>query len=153
MERTTAVGTDDTLNQTTPGTISGSRKGGPITRKLPKRVTKRYADGGMVDESGDVSASALGMPPGLAQGGQQQIPPYYFNPATYSAAGAPVGKGVTQTSAPTFKAMAIPSLPMARGGVVGYDDGGDVALRMAIQWLTLQTMVFADARDGGDRPS
>ena len=146
-----SVGTDDTLNQTTPGTISGSRKGGPITRKLPKRVTKRYADGGMVDESGDVSASALGMPPGLAQGGQQQIPPYYFNPATYSAAGAPVGKGVTQTSAPTFKAMAIPSLPMARGGVVGYDDGGEVD-PSAGDMANLQNMEFADAREEADHP-
>ena len=59
-------------------------------------------------------------------GGQQAIPPIYFNPATYAGAGAPVGKGITQNSATTFNAGAIPSLPMARGGVVGYDDGGGV---------------------------
>jgi hypothetical protein len=93
-----------------------SRKGGPITR----RVTRRYDDGG------GVSPSIAGPPPGMG-GGQQAIPPIYYNPATYSAAGAPVGKGVTAPSSVTYGAGAIPSLPMARGGVVGFDDGGDVS--------------------------
>jgi hypothetical protein len=92
-----------------------SRKGGPITR----RVTRRYDDGG------GVSPSAMGMPPGMG-GASGAIPPIYYNPATYAGAGAPVGKGVTAASAPTFGAGAIPSLPMARGGSVGYADGGDV---------------------------
>ena len=52
------------------------------------------------------------MPPGL--GGQGAIPPIYYNPATYAGAGAPVGKGITQASSPTFSAGAIPSLPMQR---------------------------------------
>jgi hypothetical protein len=108
-----------------------SAKGGPIPRRNrrppPRKNYTRYDLGGGVDQSGDVSASALGMPPGLGQGGAQPIPPYYYNPATYSGAGAPVGKGVTQTSVPTFTAGAIPSLPMARGGTVyKFDDGGDV---------------------------
>ena len=116
-----SVGSDDLLKQNAQGQISGtgdtilSRKGGPITR----RVT-RYDDGG------GVSPSAAGMPPGL--GGQQAIPPIYYNPATYAAAGAPVGKGISTASAPTFGAGAIPSLPMARGGVVAFDDGGDVQM-------------------------
>ena len=115
-----SVGADDLLQQNASGQISGtnqnnttilSRKGGPITRRV-----NRYDDGG------GVSPSAAGMPPGL--GGQQAIPPIYFNPATYAGAGAPVGKGITQNSATTFNAGAIPSLPMARGGVVAFDDGG-----------------------------
>ena len=109
-----SVGSDDTLQQNAQGQISGSRKGGPITR----RVT-RYDDGG------EVSPSAAGMPPGL--GSQQAaIPPIYYNPATYSAAGAPVGKGVSQPSAPTFNAGAVPTLPMTKGGAVAFADGGDV---------------------------
>jgi hypothetical protein len=64
------------------------------------------------------------MPPGL--GGQSAIPPIYYNPATYAPAGAPVGKGVTQTNANTVNAGAIPSLPMARGGAVRFADGGSV---------------------------
>jgi hypothetical protein len=91
-----------------------SRKGGPITRRV-----NRYDDGG------GVSPSVAGAPPGATGGGA--IPPIYYNPATYAAAGAPVGKGVSQTSAPTFGAGAIPSLPMARGGSVAFDDGGDVS--------------------------
>jgi len=83
------------------GTItSGQAKGGPVG----------FADGG------DVSASALGMPPALS-GGQQQIPPYYFNPATYSPAGAPVGKGPTVTNVSSI----IPG-----GAVPTYADGGSV---------------------------
>jgi hypothetical protein len=145
-----AVGANDLLNQTTPGQISGnqqilSRKGGP----LPKRVSQRYADGGGVDQSGDVSASALGMPPGLGQGGAQAIPPYYYNPATYAGAGAPVGKGVTQTSVPVYKAGAIPTLPMMRGGVVAFDDGGGVAPVDDTGGLqnTMYTDSMADERD------
>jgi hypothetical protein len=142
-----AVGANDLLNQTTPGQISGnqqilSRKGGP----LPKRGSQRYADGGGVDQSGDVSASALGMPPGLGQGGAQAIPPYYYNPATYAGAGAPVGKGVTQTSVPVYKAGAIPTLPMVRGGVVGYDDGGGVDPG-AGDMAALQNLSYMDAQD------
>jgi peptidoglycan LD-endopeptidase CwlK len=107
-----SVGTDDLLKTNDQNQISGSRKGGPITQRV-----NRYDDGG------GVSPSAAGMPPGL--GGQaQQIPPIYFNPATYAGAGAPVGKGITQNSATTFTAGAIPSLPMARGGAVAFDDGG-----------------------------
>ena len=97
--------------------IGGFRKGGGIPRSPTLRV--RYDDGG------GVSPSALGPPPALA-GGQQPIPPYYYNPATYSPAGAPVGKGVSHSSAPTYIAGAIPSLPMARGGIVRFDDGGTV---------------------------
>jgi hypothetical protein len=124
-----SVGTDDLLQQNASGQISGtgqnnttilSRKGGPITRRVSPatRRSMKYDDGG------GVSPSAAGMPPGL--GGQQAIPPIYFNPATYAGAGAPVGKGITQNSATTFNAGAIPSLPMARGGVVAFDDGGGV---------------------------
>jgi hypothetical protein len=109
-----------------------SRKGGPITRRV-----NRYDDGG------GVSPSVAGAPPGATGGGA--IPPIYYNPATYAAAGAPVGKGVSQTSAPTFGAGAIPSLPMARGGAVGYDDGGDVG--GADDMATLDRMDFEDQRD------
>ena len=78
------------------------------------------------DDGGAVNPSALGMPPGLA-GGNSPPPPIYYNGATYSPAGAPVGKGVTQSSVPTYIAGAIPSLPMMRGGIVKrYADGGDV---------------------------
>ena len=111
-----SVGDSGLLKTNDQNQIAGSRKGGPITR----RVTTRYDDGG------GVSPSAAGMPPGL--GGQSAIPPIYYNPATYSPAGAPVGKGVTQTNANTFNAGAIPSLPMARGGVVAFDDGGEVSI-------------------------
>jgi hypothetical protein len=138
-----SVGTDDLLQQNASGQISGSdpnnttilsRKGGSIP-KLTRRV--KYDDGG------GVSPSAAGMPPGL--GSQQQaIPPIYFNPATYAGAGAPVGKGITQNSATTFNAGAIPSLPMARGGAVGYDDGGMVGDEGL---STMQSMDYADARD------
>jgi hypothetical protein len=91
-----------------------SAKGGPITR----RVTG-------YDDGGGVSPSFVGAPPGSTGGGPP--PPIYYNPATYAAAGAPVGKGVSATNAGTMGAGAIPSLPMARGGVVGLDDGGTVA--------------------------
>jgi hypothetical protein len=134
-----SVGGDDKLQTTSDNQISGtgnatilSAKGGSIPRRNrrppPRKNYTRYDLGGAAgDQSGDVSPSALGMPPGLSSGGQQQIPPYYYNPATYAGAGAPVGKGVTQTSVPTFSAGAIPSLPMARGGTVyKFDDGGDV---------------------------
>ena len=95
------------------GSYAGFRRGG-ITR----RVTG-------YDDGGGVSPSFVGMPPGLG-GGQQAIPPIYYNSATFAPAGAGVGKGVTVNSAPTYVAGAIPTLPMYRGGVVGYDDGGDV---------------------------
>jgi Phage tail lysozyme/N-acetylmuramoyl-L-alanine amidase len=122
-----SVGTDDTLQQNASGQISGtdqnnttilSRKGGSIP-KVTRRVTG-------YDDGGGVGPSAAGMPPGL--GGQQSIPPIYFNPATYAGAGAPVGKGISQNNASTIAAGAIPSLPMARGGVVGFDDGGMVGM-------------------------
>ena len=141
-----SVGTDDLLQQNASGQISGtnqnnttilSRKGGPITQRV-----NRYDDGG------GVSPSAAGMPPGL--GGQQAIPPIYYNPATYAGAGAPVGKGITQNSATTFNAGAIPSLPMARGGVVGYDDGGGVG-DDTLNAMT--TMDIADARDEASSPT
>ena len=77
------------------------------------------------DDGGGVSPTAIGgMPPGL--GGQGAIPPIYYNGATYAGAGAPVGKGISQNSAGTSVAGAIPSLPMAKGGAVGFDDGGSV---------------------------
>jgi hypothetical protein len=116
------VGAGGKLKQNSQGKISGvdqnnttilSRKGGSITQRV-----NRYDDGG------DVSPSAIGMPPGL--GGQGAIPPLYFNPATYAGAGAPVGKGINQNSAGTMTAGAIPSLPMARGGSVAFADGGGV---------------------------
>ena len=114
------------------GNYSGFRQGGSIQRgAIPQRAslsrvtparTKRYDDGG------GVSPSPMGMPPGLSGGGGQPIPPVYFNPATYAGAGAPVGKGITNTSMPTYVAGAIPTLPLAQGGsVTRYDDGGDVA--------------------------
>jgi hypothetical protein len=130
-----SVGTDDTL-QTQNNTISGSRKGGPITPRVTRRM--RYDDGG------GVSPSIAGMPPGLSSGGgQQQIPPIYFNPATYAGAGAPVGKGVSATSAPTYVAGAIPSLPMLKGGVVRFADGGGV------DDADVQQMQMTDMMDSG----
>ena len=125
-----SVGSDDLLKQNASGKISGtnqnnttilSRKGGPIprvTQRVNSSGVKRYDDGG------GVSPSAAGMPPGL--GGQGAIPPIYYNPATYAGAGAPVGKGITQASSPTFSAGAIPSLPMQKGGAVAFADGGTV---------------------------
>jgi hypothetical protein len=65
------------------------------------------------------------MLPGL--GGAQPIPPIYYNNATFAPAGAGIGKGVTVNSAPTFVAGAIPTLPMRKGGVVRYADGGAVS--------------------------
>lgn len=101
------------------GTMA-ARRGGRV---------QRFQDGGGVQDPG---GSAMGMPPALAGGGQQQVPPIYFNPATYAPAGAPVGKGISATSAPTFTAGAIPTLPMQRGGAVKkYQDGGDVGDDMA----------------------
>ena len=111
-----AVGSNNFQAQNTPVQIAGFRRGG-----IPANPTLRVR----YDDGGGVSPSALGPPPALA-GGQNPIPPYYFNPATYAPAGAPVGKGVTMTSAPTYVAGAIPSLPMMKGGVVRYADGGDV---------------------------
>jgi hypothetical protein len=105
------IGGDVSMNT---GAYAGFRRGG-ITR----RVTG-------YDDGGGVSPSFVGMPPGLSGGGAQPVPPIYYNNATFSPAGAAIGKGVTANSAPTYVAGAIPSLPMARGGVVGYDDGGDV---------------------------
>ena len=147
-----SVGADDLLKTNAAGdTISGSdnsnttilsRKGGPIPRVTPR---VRYDDGG------GVSGTIAGMPPGLSGGGQQATPPIYYNPATYAAAGAPVGKGVSATSAPTFGAGAIPSLPMARGGVVAFDDGGDVGQDMNEDRQTAQddqmTTALLDQRD------
>ena len=94
------------------GAYAGFRRGG-VTRRV-----NRYDDGG------GVSPAPAGMLPGL--GGGQSIPPIYYNPATYAGAGAPVGKGVTNTSAPTYVAGAIPTLPVAKGGIVRYADGGGV---------------------------
>ena len=95
------------------GTMAAARGG----------VVQRFQGGGDVADPG---ASSIGMPPALA-GGAQPVPPIYFNPATYAAAGAPVGKGISATSAPTFTAGAIPTLPMARGGVVKrYQGGGEI---------------------------
>jgi hypothetical protein len=111
-----------------------SAKGGPITRRV-----NRYDDGG------GVSPSIAGAPPG-ATGAQGAIPPIYYNPATYAAAGAPVGKGVSASSAPTYNAGAVPSLPMARGGAVGFDDGGMVAPGIGGD-PELQQMAYEDAQD------
>lgn len=110
-----SVGSTDALQTTDQNTITGSRRGGPITPRV------RYDDGG------GVSPSIAGMPPGLSQQGASPIPPIYFNPATYAGAGAPVGKGVSATSAPTYVAGAIPSLPMFKGGAVRFQGGGDVS--------------------------
>ena len=121
-----AIGSNNFQAQNSPVQIAGFQRGGAVrsgprkdyTRQAPRKVPTRYDDGG------GVSPSFVGMPPALG-GGQQQIPPYYFNPATYSGAGAPVGKGVTNTSAPTYVGGAIPTLPMALGGMVTkFDDGG-----------------------------
>jgi hypothetical protein len=109
-----------------------SRKGGPITQRV-----SRYDDGG------GVSPSIAGAPPG-ATGGGGAIPPIYYNPATYAAAGAPVGKGVSATSAPTFGAGAIPSLPMAQGGSVAFDDGGAAG---GDDLNAMQSMDMQDMRD------
>ena len=94
------------------GAYAGFRRGG---------VTRRVTG---YDDGGGVSPAPAGMLPGL--GGGQSIPPIYYNPATYAGAGAPVGKGVTNTSAPTYVAGAIPTLPVAKGGIVRYADGGGV---------------------------
>ena len=123
------------------GQIAGFKRGG-----IPQRPTLRVEKAvNRYDDGGGVSPSFIGMPPALG-GGQQQIPPYYFNPATYSAAGAPVGKGVSQTSVPTYLAGAVPALPMFRGGVVKFADGGDVdATESQMQYATMQD----DPRDAG----
>jgi hypothetical protein len=104
-----STGGDASMNT---GAYAGFRRGG---------VTRRVTG---YDDGGGVSPAPAGMLPGMSGG--QAVPPIYYNPATYAGAGAPVGKGVTNTSAPTYVAGAIPSLPMARGGIVRYDDGGDV---------------------------
>lgn len=70
----------------------------------------------------DTGGSVAGMPPGLPQ--QQTIPPIYYNNATYSPYGAPVGRGVSQASIPAYSASAVPTF--AKGGAIAYDDGGDV---------------------------
>ena len=139
------VGAGGKLKQNSQGQISGvdqntttilSRKGGSITQRV------KYDDGG------GVSPSAIGgMPPGL--GGQQPVPPIYFNPATYAGAGAPVGRGISQNSATTMSAGAIPSLPMARGGVVAFDDGGGVDDTE----LTLASLDRQDAMDDAAQPA
>ena len=130
-----AVGSNTFQAPNSPVQIGGFQRGG---------VTRRVA----YDDGGGVSPSALGPPPALA-GGQNPIPPYYFNPATYAPAGAPVGKGVSMTSAPTYVAGAIPSLPMTLGGVVTrYADGGGVdADEAELQNASYQ----ADMEDSGDR--
>jgi hypothetical protein len=80
-------------------------------------------------EGGDVSPSVLGPPPGLSGamgGGPQQIPPYYYNPQTYPPAAAPVGKGVSMTSAPTvMKAAPVPTFHRG-GSLFRYEDAGPV---------------------------
>lgn len=139
-----SVGADDLLQTNNQNQISGnnttilSRKGGPITPRVKRRVTG-------YDDGGEVSPSAAGMPPGLSTQGQSPIPPIYFNPATYSPYGAPVGKGITQSSAPTYTAGAIPSLPMALGGVVAFDDGGDVGA--ADDTAMMQQVSYDDMQD------
>ena len=80
-----------------------------------------YDDGGGV--SGNVSGTVTGPPPALS--GQQQIPPIYYNPATYAAAGAPVGRGISASSIPTYVAAPVPTFA-AKGGPIGYRRGGGV---------------------------
>ena len=105
-----AVGSNNFQAQNSPAQIAGFKRGG-----IPKRPTLGVRKGtNRYDDGGGVSPSFVGMPPALGSG-QQQIPPYYFNPATYSPAGAPVGKGVSQTSVPVYGAGAIPSLPHDEG--------------------------------------
>jgi Phage tail lysozyme len=131
-----SVGSDDLLKQNAAGNISGagdtilSAKGGAITPRV------RYDDGG------GVNPAAAGALPGM--GGSTPPPPIYYNPATYSAAGAPVGKGISATSAATSGAGAIPSLPMARGGIVRFADGGGVGDD------DLQAMNIMDMQDARD---
>ena len=109
------------------------RRGGRVTPTSGARDTSedrntRRSNGvNRYDDGGGVSPSAIGSPPGMSGGAPP--PPIYYNPATYAPAGAPIGKGVTQASAATFGAGAIPSLPMARGGAVParrYANGGMV---------------------------
>lgn len=81
----------------------------------------------LLDDGGGVSASPMGMPPGLS--GQSPTPPIYYNPAVYSGAGAPINRGVSQNSVPSFAAMAVPTYH--RGGgipprVQHYAAGGGV---------------------------
>lgn len=76
--------------------------------------------GGPIEYDG--GGSVAGMPPGMPQ--QQTIPPIYYNSATYSQYGAPVGRGVSAASAPAYAAASVPTY--AHGGAVAYDDGGDV---------------------------
>jgi hypothetical protein len=92
-------------------TPTGQVKGGPIG----------YQEGGDV---GGTSPSVLGPPPGLP-GSTQQIPPYYYNPATYAPSGAPVGKGISATSIPTYVAAPVPTYQQG-GMVMRYQEGADV---------------------------
>lgn len=123
-----------------------ARRGGPVQRYWKGGAVRRYQGGGDVQDPG---GSAMGMPPALA-GAQQQVPPIYFNPATYAPAGAPVGKGISAMSAPTMTSGAIPTLPMWRGGVVkGYADGGDIG--GDIPDTSFEDMRLMD-EDGGGAP-
>ena len=131
---TTAVnpaGATPSTSNTTPTFGSGAS----ATNANAIQSTTNYS---RYDEGGDVAPTQLGQPPGL--GGQgQSIPPFYYNPATYSQAGAPVGKGFTQNSAATYSAAPVPTY--SRGGVVmGYDDGGDVDDTQATSPVPTPTM-------------
>ena len=121
---TTAVnvaGATPTTTNATPTFGSGANTANANAIQAATNYTQ-YDDGGEVGMQGP---STLGPPPGLSGGGQS-VPPIYFNPGTYSQAGAPVGKGVTQNSLPAiYPAAPVPTYKRG-GAVMRYDDGGDV---------------------------
>ena len=94
-----SVGTDDTLNQTTPGTISGSRKGGPI---------RRYADGGEVSGSPSHD-SAFEMYKAIRPPPTPSPPPKRY----YPSSGEP---GVAMLAAKGGGIPARPTMRFATGG-------------------------------------
>ena len=116
-----ASGTPTTANAT-PTFGSGATNANANAIQSATNYTQ-YDEGGSV---GDQGPSTLGPPPGLSGQGGQPVPPIYYNPGTYSQAGAPVGRGVSSNSLPAiYPAAAVPTYK--RGGIVmGYDDGGDV---------------------------
>lgn len=119
----------------------------------------------LLDDGGGVSASPFGMPPGL--GGQgQQIPPVYFNPQVYAAAGAPINRGPSQSTIPTFAGMAVPTYAARKGGAIPprpfvkplprvkrYAGGGGVDDSMEDPEGEAMTseMMFQDQMSGGGR--
>ena len=119
--------TDYNINSAGQLAATNANPTGAVSSSLLKGVYMET--GGPVSEIGayDYGGSIAGMPPGLPQ--QQTIPPVYYNPQTYAASGAPVGRGVSVSSLPTYAAASVPTF--ASGGMVeaeGLDDGGQAGL-------------------------